>query len=93
MNPESAEFEASEVLRAIGATQAPEPRVLEDAREVLWSVIVGEMLGPGFAGAEATASERSTGGGEEGRGRTRAGQAGREPDEQKRARGGGDQQP
>jgi hypothetical protein len=89
MSDESADAVTSEVLRAIGAARAPEMRVLEDAREVLWSVIASEMLGTGFAGAESTASKGSTGGGE-GRATARRRQAGRSPDEHKRTPGEGD---
>ncbi|HSZ38829.1 MAG TPA: hypothetical protein VK817_02610 [Trebonia sp.] len=37
--------EADELLREAGEVPPPEPRVLDGAREALWSVIAGEMLG------------------------------------------------
>ena len=86
MRGESADAVTSEVLRAIGATRPPEPGVLADAREALWSMIASEMLG---AGSESAAS-RGAAAGEGGRATTRRREAGRTPDEHKRALGGGD---
>jgi hypothetical protein len=37
--------EADELLREAGEVPPPEPRVLDEAREALWSVIAGELLG------------------------------------------------
>jgi hypothetical protein len=61
MSHESAEFEGDELLRAIGQVRAPEPRVLEDAREALWSAVVRDMPGLG-PGGERTAGRRQAGG-------------------------------
>jgi hypothetical protein len=58
MSDESLEFEAGELLRAVGEVRTPEPGVLEAAREVLWSAIATEMLGTGTAGGQtATGGE------------------------------------
>ena len=61
MSDQSAEFEVGEVLRAIGKVQLPEPRVLDNAREVLWSAIASEMLGIGPSGEQATVTGGSAG--------------------------------
>jgi len=50
MSDEPATFGACGLLHALGKVQMPEPRVLDDAREVLWSAIADEMLGIGAAG-------------------------------------------
>jgi len=50
MSDEPAKFGAGDLLHALGKVQMPEPRVLDDAREVLWSAIADEMLGIGAAG-------------------------------------------
>jgi hypothetical protein len=47
MSDKPEEFVAGELLRALGKVAMPEQRVLEDAREALWSAIAGEMLGIG----------------------------------------------
>ena len=49
MSDNSAEFE---LLRAIGQVRRPEPRVLEDAREALWSAVASAMLDIGPAGEQ-----------------------------------------
>jgi hypothetical protein len=86
MSDESGEFEADELLRALGKVQAPEPGVLEDAREVLWSAVAEEMLGVGAAGDEGTAAP-----GEEGRrGTTRRRQKAPSPGERRTRMGGTD---
>lgn len=90
MSAEPADFAAAELLRAIGAAQAPEPRVLEAAREVLWSAIAIEMLGYGTVPRTATGGAAA--GGEEDRGTPHRRRAGRSPDEHKRALGGGSPQ-
>jgi hypothetical protein len=77
MSDKSAGFETGELLRAIGKVQMPEPRVLEDAREVLWSAIASEMLGIGPAGEQ---NDRTT----------RRRQTDRSPDERKMSTGGED---
>lgn len=56
MSDDMAEFEADRLLRAIGQVQLPAPRVLEAAREALWSAIASEMLGT--APAERRISQR-----------------------------------
>jgi hypothetical protein len=58
MSDNSAEFE---LLRAIGQVQRPAPRVLEDAREALWSVVASAMLDIGPAGEQTTTVGRPTG--------------------------------
>jgi hypothetical protein len=85
MSDKSVDAVTREVLRAIGAARAPERRVLDDAREVLWAVIASEMLGGGFAGAERAASRGSAGGEEEDRATARRRRAGGSPDERKTA--------
>jgi len=50
MSDNSAEFE---LLRAIGQVRRPAPRVLEDAREALWSAVASAMLDIGPAGEQA----------------------------------------
>jgi hypothetical protein len=57
MSDNSAEFE---LLRAIGQVRRPAPRVLEDAREALWSAVASAMLDIGPAGEE-TIPGRSAG--------------------------------
>jgi hypothetical protein len=91
MSDESADTVTSPLLRAMGAVRAPEPRVFEDAREVLWAVIAREMLGTGNAGRMA--SRGSAGGGEEDRATARRRRAGGSPGEHKTAMGGGGRQP
>ena len=71
MSHESAEFEGDELLRAIGQVRAPEPRVLEDAREALWSAVVRDMLGRGPEGE--TTARRSQAGGSRGERKTAMG--------------------
>ena len=56
MSDDMAEFEADRLLRAIGQVQLPAPRVLEEAREALWSAVASEMLGS--APAERRISQR-----------------------------------
>jgi hypothetical protein len=56
MTDNPAEFEGSELLAAMGTVQSPEPRILENAREVLWSAVATEMLGTGPACDETTAT-------------------------------------
>lgn len=77
MSDQSAEFEVGEVLRAIGKVQLPEPRVLDNAREVLWSAIASEMLGIGPAGEKHHTI-------------TRRHQTGRAPGERRMSMGGGE---
>lgn len=55
MSDEWEEFEAAEVLRALGSVRTPAPRVLDAAREALWSAIAGEMLGSAPGGAPSSA--------------------------------------
>jgi hypothetical protein len=71
MSKEPPDFATAELLRAIGAARAPEPRVLEDAREVLWSAIASEMLGHGSAAAQRTATGEAAAGAEQDRGTAR----------------------
>ncbi len=92
MSHESAEFEAGEVLRAVGKVRAPKPRVLEDAREVLWSAVASEMLGLGPAGEQRTTTGGSTEGDEEDRRMAHRRQAARSRGGRKTAMGGGDPQ-
>ena len=61
MSDKSAEFEAGELLRAIGRVRSPAPRVLEDAREVLWSAIASEMLGVGSRTTRRRQADRPQG--------------------------------
>ena len=65
MSNESAQFEAGEVLRAIGKVREAEPPVLEAARETLWSAVAREMLGLCPADAQGTTSRDSSAAGEE----------------------------
>jgi hypothetical protein len=58
MSDNSAEFE---LLRAIGRVRRPAPRVLEDAREALWSAVASAMLDIGPAGEQTTTVGRSAG--------------------------------
>jgi hypothetical protein len=50
MSDEPAKLGTGDLLQALGKVQMPEPRVLDDAREVLWSAIADKMLGIGAAG-------------------------------------------
>jgi len=56
MTDNQAEFQASELLAAMGTVQPPEPRILENAREVLWSAVATEMLGTDPAADQTTAA-------------------------------------
>ena len=58
MSDNSAEFE---LLRLIGQVRRPAPRVLEDAREALWSAVASAMLDIGPAGEQTTTTGRSPG--------------------------------
>lgn len=49
MNDDSGELE---LLRVIGRVRRPAPRVLEDAREALWSAVASAMLDIGPAGEQ-----------------------------------------
>jgi hypothetical protein len=90
MTDESAEFETGELLSAIGKVQIPEPRVLEDAREVLWSAIASEMLGIGPAGEQAIVTGGSAGADEDHRKAVRRRQTERSRDDRRMSMGGGD---
>ncbi len=92
MNDEPAGPETGELLSAIGKVAMPEPRVLDDAREVLWSAIAGEMLGTGPSGgpAKQAAVARGPAGGQEDRRRAvRRRQTERSPDDRRSTGGGG----
>lgn len=71
------ESEVRELLHAAGMVAAPERRVLEGAREVLWSAIASEMLGIGPPGDQGRHR------------RTRRGQRSQPQDQRKRSMGGG----
>jgi hypothetical protein len=78
MSDDIAEFEADQLLRAIGKVQLPAPGVLEEAREALWSAVASEMLGIVPAGRE---EDHRT---------ARPRQADRSKDDRKKSMGGGD---
>ena len=86
-----------ELLRTLGNVRMPEPQVLDDAREVLWSAI-NEMLGIGASGAigeqaaatEGSAGRGSTRGEEDRRRRVRRRQMGLSRDGRRMSMGGGD---
>jgi hypothetical protein len=62
MSDKPTELHAGELLlRAIGKVQVPESRILEDARDVLWSAVASEMLGTGPDGRQATATRGPAG--------------------------------
>jgi hypothetical protein len=86
MSDELAEWETGGLLRALGEVRRPEPRVLEDAREVLWSAVASEMLGVGPSGEQATV----TGADEDRRRTVRRRQTERSPDNRRMSMGGGD---
>lgn len=90
MSDEPAGLESGELLSAIGRVPTPEPRVLEDARDVLWSAIASEMLSTGACGEQATVTGGSTGGEEDRRRTARRRQAERSRDDRRRSMGGGD---
>lgn len=50
-----------ELLRSIGEVQQPEPRILEDAREAVWSAVASAMLDIGLAGEVARTGGRPAG--------------------------------
>jgi hypothetical protein len=75
MSDERAEYEAAEVLRALGSVRTPAPRVLADAREALWLAIASE-----------TPDARET----PGTSRAARRQANQSPAERKLSIGGGD---
>jgi hypothetical protein len=79
MSDKSAEFDAGELLRAIGEVRMPAPRVLEDARAVLWSAVASETLGMGRPAGR-----------EEQHRATRRRQTDRSQDGRKMSMGGGD---
>jgi hypothetical protein len=56
MNHDRAEAEAAELLRAFGQVEPPTSRVLEDAREALWSALAAEVLVIGAAGEQITSA-------------------------------------
>jgi hypothetical protein len=60
MSHESTEFEGDELLRATGHVPVPEPRVLADARGVLWSAVAREMLRLDPAAEQRTTTRQST---------------------------------
>jgi hypothetical protein len=99
MSDESAQFEAGEVLRAIGKVREAEPPVLEAARETLWSAVAREMLGLCPADAQGTTSRDSSAAGEEEseeeaeRRAARRRQTHRPTDDRKTAMGGQDPDP
>jgi hypothetical protein len=90
MSDESAEFGTGELLSAIGKVRLPEPRALEDAREVLWSAIAREMLDTGSAGEQVTMTGESTGREEDHRGTARRRQTERSKDKRRMSMGEGD---
>lgn len=90
MSGEPPESETGELLSAIGKVRMPEPRVLEDAREVLWSAIASEMLGIGPSGEQATVTARSTAAGEDHRRTVRRRQPERPRNDRRMSAGGGD---
>jgi hypothetical protein len=54
MNHQSAEPDAGALLHALGQVRAPDQRVLEQARDVLWSAVAGELIGPVGEGQAAS---------------------------------------
>ena len=90
MSDQSTAFLAGELLRAIGEAQAPEKGVLEEAREVLWSVIAAEMLGSAAVGPQASAVRGSAGGGEDEGRAARRRRAGLSSNQRRTSLGGGD---
>ena len=58
MSDQPEESRAGELLRAIGDVPAPQPRVLDDAREALWAAVASAMLRIEPSGGQATATER-----------------------------------
>jgi hypothetical protein len=54
VNRESAEPDVVALLDALGQVRAPDQRVLEQARDVLWSAVAGELIRPV---GEGTSSE------------------------------------
>ncbi len=87
MSDKPTEFEAGELLRAIGEVEVPEPRVLDDAREVLWSAVTSEMLGIGPAGEQTTATRGPVAREEEQHRTTQRRQTDRSQDERKMSMG------
>ena len=62
MSDDPAEFE---LLRLIGQVRRPSSRVLEDAREALWSAVASAMLDIGPASEQTTTGGRPAGGQED----------------------------
>lgn len=79
MSDSRAEFEAGGLLGAMGQVQPPASRVLEGAREMLWSAVASEMLGTSPAGEQAATAGGSAGA-EEGPETARRRQPGRSRD-------------
>lgn len=86
MTEKPTESQADELLHAIGKVPMPAPRILEQAREVLWSAVAAEMLGPGPASEQTTATRRPAGG-EEPHRTARPRQTGRPQNERKMSQG------
>jgi hypothetical protein len=53
--------QGAELLRALGRVGPPAPRVLEAAREVLWSALAAEALSADAAGETLTGETRAGG--------------------------------
>ena len=92
MSDESAWFEVGELLGAISRVGEPDPRVLEAAREVLWSAVAREMLGLRPVDEQGITTGGSSDGREEEAERRgpRRRQTRRPPDDRKTAMGGRD---
>ena len=84
MSDNPTDFQAGELLRAIGTVPVPEPRVLENAREVLWSAVASEMLGIDPAAEQTTATQELAGAHEQQHRTTRQRQPGQSQNEHKR---------
>lgn len=55
MSNKPIQLQTAQLLQAIGTVQAPAQRVLQTAREALWSAVASEMLDLGATGKPATA--------------------------------------
>jgi hypothetical protein len=90
MSNEPSQPTATELLAPLAKIPMPEPRVLDHAREVLWSEIAEEMLGTGAAGEQAATTTKPARGEQRHQGPTRRRQTQAPRDERRMSMGGGD---
>lgn len=90
MSNELSQPTAAELLSALAKSPVPEPRVLDHARELLWSAIAEEILGTGPAGEQTATTTNPARGEQHHQGPTRRRQTEAPRDERRMSMGGGD---